>query len=157
MPVWSCLPFPLGRWFQKSDFRNLREKLKRTSYFLTYLLDFDLKMRSGHLCKFYDSKNNQIHTNFTCSCRLQCCFKYERVNNIKLSIFRNIFLFIPQNYREQDNMINTGWININCVRTVFLIITVGLIIINIINLFKSPNSIETGIFLLIDQLGTVMQ
>ena len=54
-------------------------------------------------------------------------------------------------------MINTGWININCVRTVFLIITVGLIIINIINLFKSPKSIGTGIFLLIDQLGAVIQ
>ena len=63
-----------------------------------------------------------------------------------------IFLFIPQSYREQDNMIN-----INCVRTVCLIITVGLIIINIINLFKSPNSIETGIFLLIDQLAAVIQ
>ena len=48
-------------------------------------------------------------------------------------------------------------INTTCVRTVCLIITVGLIIITVKYYFKSPKSIETGIFLLIDQLVAVIQ
>ena len=52
MPVWSCLPFPLDGCFQKLDIRNLREKLKRNSYFLSYLLTLHLKVCSGHVWSF---------------------------------------------------------------------------------------------------------
>ena len=51
MPVWSCLPFPLDRCFQKLHIRNLREKLEGNSYFLTYSLTLFLKVHSGHLWK----------------------------------------------------------------------------------------------------------
>ena len=50
MPVWSCLPFPLGGCFQKLHFRNLREKLEGNGYFLTYSLTLYLKVHSGQLC-----------------------------------------------------------------------------------------------------------
>jgi hypothetical protein len=49
MPVWSCLPFPLDRCFQKLHIRNLREKLEGNSYFLTYSLTLFLKVHSGQL------------------------------------------------------------------------------------------------------------
>ena len=55
MPIWSCLPFPLGGCFQKLHFRDLRKKLEGNSYFLTYSLTLYLKVRSGHLCSMINN------------------------------------------------------------------------------------------------------
>ena len=82
------------------------------------------------------------------------CHRFSTKNSLKL-VEIIFFSYFISTYQEQDNMINT------VVRIVCLFICVGLIL-TVLNIGQNPQSyskikaLETGIFILIDQLAAVI-